>query len=81
MFQPNLFQLHLELFGDQHRDGRIRPLAHLDIRHGQDDLPVAVDTDEGIRHEAIAAGRLRSAVGERQAHAQQQATANGRSRL
>ena len=81
MFQPHLFQLHLELFGDQHRDGRIRPLAHLDIRHGQDDLPIAVDTDEGIRHEAIAAGRFGSAVGERQVHAQQQATANGRSRL
>jgi hypothetical protein len=81
MLQPHLFQVHLQLFGDQHRDGGIGALAHLDIGHGQDDLPVASDADEGVGREAIGAGRFGFAVGERQAEAQHQAPARGRSGL
>ena len=67
MLEPHLLQVDLELFGDQHRDGGVGALAHLDIGHGQDDLPVAADADEGVRREAVGVGRLGLAVGERQA--------------
>ncbi len=56
MFQPHLLQIHLQLFGDQHGDGRVGALAHLDIGHGQDDLPIASDADEGIGRERPARG-------------------------
>ncbi len=79
MLQPHLFQLHLQLFGDQHRDGGIGALAHLHIGHGQDDLPIGRDADEGVGREAIGAGRLRFAICERQGQAQHQAAARGRS--
>jgi hypothetical protein len=39
MFQPYLIQVHLELFGDQHRDGGVGALAHFDVGHDQHDLP------------------------------------------
>ena len=58
MFQPHLFQVHFKLFGDQHRDGGISGLTHLDIGHRQDDLSVATDADEGVRHKFIGATRL-----------------------
>jgi hypothetical protein len=79
MLQPDLFEVHLQLFGDQHRDGGVGALAHLDIGHGQDDLPVAFDADEGVGREAV--GRFGIAGGERQAQTQQQASARGRSGL
>ena len=41
VLQLHLLQVHLELFGDQHRHGGVVALAHLDIGHGQDDLSVA----------------------------------------
>jgi hypothetical protein len=81
MFHPHLFQVHFQLFGDQHRDRGIGALAHLDIGHGQDDLPIACDADEGVGHEAIGAGRLGFAVRKRQAQTQHQASARGRSCL
>ena len=56
MLQPDLAEVHLQLLGDQHRDGCVGALAHLDIGHGQDDLPVAFDADEGVGREAIGAG-------------------------
>jgi hypothetical protein len=55
------------------------PWAHLDIGHGQDDLPVAVDADEGVGHEVVS--RFGMDVCERQAQAQQQASACGRAGL
>ena len=79
MLQLHLFQLNLQLFGDQHWDGGIGALAHLDIGHGQDDLPVASDADEGIRREAVR--RFGNAVCERQAQTQHQASACSRSSL
>ncbi len=81
MFEAHLLQVHFQLFGDQHRDRRIGALAHLHIRHDQDDLPVAADADEGVGREAIGAGRFGFAVGERQAQAQHQAAASGRADL
>jgi hypothetical protein len=53
-------------------------LAHLDIGHGQDDLPVAFDADKGVGREAIGAGRFGIAVCERQAQTQHQASARRR---
>ena len=79
MLQLHLFQVHLQLFGDQHRDGGVGALAHLDIGHGQDNLPIAFDADEGVGREAIGIGRFGITVCERQAQAQHQASARGRS--
>ena len=60
MLQLHLRQVHLQLFGDQHRDGGIGALAHLDIGHGQDNPSIASDADKGVRHEAV--GRFGFAV-------------------
>ena len=56
MFQPHLLQVDLQLLGDQHRDGGVGALAHLDVGHGQDDLPIGSDADEGIGRERRARG-------------------------
>src|SRR5437879_4985824 len=40
MLCPHLSQIHLELFGNEHRDRGVRALPHLDIGHRQDDLAV-----------------------------------------
>ena len=81
VLHPHLFQVHLQLFGDQHRDGGIGALAHLDIGHGQDDLPVALDANEGVGHEALGGGRFGISVCGRQVQAQHQAAACDRSDL
>ena len=81
MLQPHLLEIHLQLFGDQHRDRGVGALAHLDIGHGQDDLPVALDADEGVGREGLGVGRFGFARRERQAQAQHQAAAGGRSGL
>ncbi len=78
MLEPHLLQLHLQFFGDQHGDGGVVALTHLDIGHGQDDLSVAADSDEGVRRKASVTG-LGCDVGERQAQAQHQAAAGRRS--
>ena len=61
MFQPHLFQVHLQLFGDQHRDGGVGALAHLDVGHDQRDLTVRIDTDECVRCKRLARDFFRSA--------------------
>ncbi len=81
MFQLHLFQVDLQIFGDQHRNGGVGPLAHLDIGHSQDNLPVASDTDEGVGREVIRVGRFGFASCERQTQAQHQAAARGCSNL
>jgi hypothetical protein len=81
MFHLHLFQVHFQLFRDQHRDGGIGALAHLDIGHGQDNLPIVVDANECVRCEAIGVGRFDITIWERQAQAQNQASARGRSGL
>jgi hypothetical protein len=78
MLEPHLFQVHLQLLGDQHRDRSVGALAHLDIRHGQDDLPIASDADEGVGDEASGFGRFYGTACERQTQAQHQASARGR---
>jgi hypothetical protein len=65
MFQPHLRQGYLQLFGDQHRDRSVSALTHLDIGHGQDNLPVAFYAYESVRYEGI--GPFGITVGERQA--------------
>jgi hypothetical protein len=77
----HLRQVHLELFGYQHRYGGIRALAHLDIGHGQDNWPIAFDADEGIGREAGCAGRVGIAGQSRQAQAEQQASSRGDANL
>jgi hypothetical protein len=77
MLQLNLFQINVQLFGDQHGDRGIGALAHLDVGHGQDNLPVAADADEGVRREAVGASGFGFAICKRQAQAQQQASARG----
>jgi hypothetical protein len=81
MLQPDLLQVHLQLFRDQHGDRGIGALTHLHVGHGQDNLPIALDADEGVGCEAIGAGRFGVAVCERQAQTQHQASARGRSDL
>jgi hypothetical protein len=78
MLQLHLFQVYFQLFGDQHRDRGVGALAHLHIRHGQDDLPIDIDADEGVGCEASGLCRLGSAVCERHIQAQHQASARGR---
>jgi hypothetical protein len=78
MLQPHLYKVHFQLFGDQHRDRGVGALAHLDIGHGQDNLPIAANANEGVGREAVAAGRFGIAVCERQVQAQHQASAGGR---
>jgi hypothetical protein len=81
MLQLHLRQVHLELFGDQHRDGCIGALAHLDIGHGQDTLPIAFDADKGIGREAGRARRVGIAGQSRQAQAEQQSSSRGYANL
>src|SRR5438034_11765764 len=42
-FAPNAF---LQLFGEQHRDGRIGAMAHLEVGHDQRDLTDWIDTND-----------------------------------
>jgi hypothetical protein len=78
MFEPHLFQVHLQLLGDEHGDRRVGALAHLDIGHGQHDLPIAPDADEGVGDKGPSVGRWGITVCERQAQAEHQASAGGR---
>ena len=60
VLQPHLLEIDLQFFRDQHRDGRVGALAHFDIGHGQRNLPVGRDADEGVGGERIGAdARLR----------------------
>jgi hypothetical protein len=56
MLKPYLLQTHFEFFRDQHWNRGVRALSHLDIGHGQNNLAVIADTDEGIRREVIGTG-------------------------
>jgi hypothetical protein len=47
----HLSEIDLELLGYQHRDGRVGALAHLHVRHDEDNSPIAADADERIGHE------------------------------
>src|SRR4029077_10563516 len=80
MFQPNLFEIYLELFCDQHRDGGISTLTHLDIRHRQYDVPVALDADESVWRESFGICGFGLVAGDRQSQAQHQAAARRRAR-
>jgi hypothetical protein len=81
MFEPHLRQVDLQLFRDQHQDRGVGALAHLDVGHGQDYLPMPFNANEGIGREAIGIGRFGIAVCKRQAQAQQQPSARGDSGL
>jgi hypothetical protein len=77
MFELNLFEVHFQLFRDQHRNGRIGALAHFHVGHGQHDLPVATDANEGVGREATGAGRFRCIICEWQMQAEHQAATRG----
>src|SRR6266513_30989 len=74
MFDPDLLKVDFKLLRDQHRDRGVGTLPHLDIRHGQHDLPIGADTDEGVRCKAL--GTAGPALVEWQAHAEHQAAAS-----
>ena len=71
VLEPHLLKLDFQLFGDQHRDGRIGPLAHFHISHGQDDLPVGADADERVRSECNGIRRFGLAICQWQSQAKQ----------
>jgi hypothetical protein len=75
VLEVNLFEVNLQLFGDQHRDRRIGALTHFDVRHGQDDPAVACDAHEGVGREGVVVGRFEVAGCERQLETQHQASA------
>ena len=79
MLQLHLSQVHLQLFGNQHRDGGIGALAHLDVRHREYNGTIRSDADEGVGRETI--GRFGIAVCEWKAETQQQTSAGDRSGL
>ena len=81
MLQAHLIKAHFQLFGDQHRDRGVGPLAHLDIGHDENDLAVVLNADEGVGREAVFARRAGFTVGERQAQAQHQAAGGRRADL
>jgi hypothetical protein len=81
MLQAHLIKAHFQLFGDQHRDRGVGPLAHLDIGHDENDLAVVLNADEGVGREADFARRAGFTVGERQAQAQHQAAGGRRADL
>jgi hypothetical protein len=67
MVQLHPLQVDLELFRDQHGYRGVSALAHLDIGHGQDDPPIALDADEGVGREADGVCRFGIAGCDRQA--------------
>ena len=77
VFRPHLLQVDLQLLGDQHGDGCVSALPHLDVRHRQEHLSITVDADKRVRYESV--GRFGFAVSKRQTETQHQAAACGRS--
>ena len=78
MLDRDLVDIDLELFGDQHRQRRVSPLAHLD--HGADErhLARAVDAQEGVGRERRVSGkRVADLAARRQTEAEEQTTADG----
>jgi hypothetical protein len=56
MLELHLFQVHFQLFGDQHRDRGIGSLTHFDVRHGQSDPAISSNAHEGIGREHLVGG-------------------------
>ena len=81
VLQPHLIETDLQFFGDQHRNCGVVALAHLDIGHGEDDLTIAVDTDEGVRCKDAGVTRFGFCALRWQAQTQHQAAAGCRSDL
>jgi hypothetical protein len=75
VLDAHLFEADLELFGDQHGNRRVDSLTHFDIGHGENDLSVPLDADEGVGRKGPGAGRVGLAAGEGQAQAQHQPAA------
>jgi len=75
VLQLNLFEIHLQLFGNQHRDRGVGALTHLDIGHDEDNPTIAFDTNDRVGGEAIGIGRSGFAVCDWQAQAQHQSAA------
>src|SRR5439155_608877 len=69
VLEPHVGQIDLQLLGQEHGHGRIRPLSHFDLVHDQRHATVAVDANEGVGLEG--GGRRR-----RQLEAEQQAAAD-----
>ena len=65
MLDLHLGEVDVELLGDQHRHRGVGALAHLDLRDGQRDAPVAADPHEGARREGGAGRGARRAAASR----------------
>ena len=77
----NLVDIHLELFGDQHRQRRVGPLTHLDDGHDERDFARAINAQEGVRRERrIGRESVAYLAARRQAEAKQQTAADGAGR-
>jgi hypothetical protein len=76
VFETDLSEVDLQLFGNQHRHRGIGALAHLDLRYDHRHLVVAGDADKGIGRENRV---VRSFGGDhpRQPETQQQPAAGG----
>ena len=59
MVDQHVGHVDVQLLRDQHRQGRVGPLAHLDLGRDDRDLALPVDADEGVRREDGGAGRGR----------------------
>jgi hypothetical protein len=77
-FETDLSEIHLQLFGDQHRHRGVGALAHLDLRHDHRHLAVAADSDKGIgREDHVVVGFGCDRPQGKQAETQQQGARGG----
>ena len=56
MFEMDLAQIHLQLFGEEHRQGGVGALPHLDLVHDEGHAPLTVDADKGVGREGVRRG-------------------------
>ena len=62
VLEPHLLPARVELLGENHRDGRVDALPHLDLRHDQRRRAARIDADERVRLERRGLRARRSAL-------------------
>ena len=60
MFEVDLGQIHFQLFGEEHRQGGVGALPHLDLVHDEGHAPLTVDADKSVGREGVCRGGLGS---------------------
>ncbi len=76
MLDPHPAPVGVEFLGQDHRDGSVGRLSHLDLRHDQGDPAFPVDPDEGVRREGRRFSRLADPV-QRGVEAKKEASGGG----